>query len=93
MLVAFQVSNADDDDHYLHPTQIFENRILFGSVIVGALTLIPVIHIPSVAENIVYQAPMTWEWALVLGACVVFMFCSEAYKAWIRPRIVRWVKM
>ena len=58
----------------------------------GILTLAPAIHIPSLAESVFYQAPITWEWGLVVGACVVFIFCSEVYKAWIRPRIVRWVK-
>ncbi|GAB5037413.1 potassium sodium efflux p-type fungal-type, partial [Nannochloropsis oceanica] len=67
----------------------FENRLLFGSVLLGIVTLLPIIYIPSVAENVFYQAPISWEWGLVLGACVIFIFCSEVYKACIRPYIVR----
>jgi len=69
-----------------------ENRLLFGSVVAGIVTLLPVIYVPSLAENVFYQAAITWEWGLVLGACVIFFFCSEAYKAWMRPHIVRLVK-
>ena len=61
-------------------------------MVAGIVTLLPVIYIPSLAENVFYQAPITWEWGLVLGACVIFIFSSEAYKAWMRPHIVRWVK-
>ncbi len=61
-------------------------------MVAGVVTLIPILYIPSVAVNVFYQAPISWEWGLVLGACVIFIFCSEIYKACIRPHIVRWVK-
>ena len=61
-------------------------------MVAGIVTLLPVIYVRSLAENVFYQAPIIWEWGLVLGACVIFIVCSEAYKAWMRPHIVRLVK-
>jgi hypothetical protein len=56
------------------------------------VTLIPIIHIPSVAENVFYQTVITWEWGLVFGASLVFILCAEFYKACIRPSVVRCVR-
>jgi len=73
------------------PTQYGDNHLLFGSVLLGVVTLIPIIHIPSVAENVFYQTVITWEWGLVVGASLVFILCAEFYKACIRPSVVRCV--
>ena len=35
------------------------------------------------------QAPLTWEWGMIAGCCVVFLLASEAYKAWLRPVVAR----
>lgn len=68
---------------------IMDNMALFGSVVFGACTLVPTFYIPVVYNKVFYQAPIDWEWGLILGAAVLFLLASEMYKAYVRPRVVR----
>ena len=57
---------------------------------VGVLTLLPTFYIPYVHDKIFFQAPIDWEWGLVLASLLFFLLLSESYKAFLRPSVVAW---
>ena len=60
---------------------IYENRFLFFSVVIGALSVFPAVYIPGLNTSVFKHKGISWEWALSVGAIVVFVLGVEAWKA------------
>ncbi|KAI9144873.1 hypothetical protein BKA69DRAFT_641346 [Paraphysoderma sedebokerense] len=59
---------------------LYENKLLFWSIVFGALISIPAVYIPG-TEHIFKHAPIgAAEWGLVLGSNVIFILFSIWYK-------------
>ncbi|KAI5809046.1 potassium/sodium efflux P-type ATPase [Peziza echinospora] len=61
-------------------TDIYANKFLFWSVVIGALSVFPVVYIPGLNTNVFKHKGITWEWALAVGAVPVFVLGVELWK-------------
>lgn len=59
---------------------IVANKFLFWAVILGALSVFPVIYIPGFNTNVFKHKGISWEWALAIGAVPVFITGIEIWK-------------
>ena len=59
---------------------IYSNRFLFWSVVIGALSVFPAVYIPGLNTAVFKHAGISWEWALSFGAVIVFVLGIEAWK-------------
>ncbi|OAA58424.1 potassium/sodium efflux P-type ATPase [Niveomyces insectorum RCEF 264] len=59
---------------------LWSNRLLFISVVVGLIPPVALVYIPVVNKDVLRHAPITWEWALVFAGLVVFLGAVEAWK-------------
>ncbi|RKP24819.1 potassium/sodium efflux P-type ATPase, partial [Syncephalis pseudoplumigaleata] len=57
-----------------------KSKPLLFSVLLGILLLFPALYIPVVNTSVFKHKPLTWEWALVIVAIVVFLLISEFYR-------------
>ena len=60
---------------------IYANRFLFWSVVIGALSVFPAVYIPGLNTSVFKHKDITWEWALAIGAVVIFVAGVEIWKA------------
>jgi hypothetical protein len=90
LLLLLHAYNCKDLHRSLRRIQYRDNPALMGAVALGVVTLVPTFYFRVLYEKVFYQAPLTWEWALVAGACFIFLAAAEAYKAWVRPRVMAW---
>ncbi|CAK7239439.1 MAG: potassium/sodium eff [Sporothrix thermara] len=61
-------------------TDLWANKFLFFSVIVGAVPPVILIYIPVVGEKVMKHQPISWEWGLVVAGIVVFLLAVELWK-------------
>lgn len=72
--------NPDDDSRFPFFKDIYSNRFLFWSVIIGALSVFPVVYIPYLNTKFFKHEGISWEWALSVGFTVVFVAAIEGWK-------------
>lgn len=72
--------NPDDDSKVPVFKDLYANRFLFWSVIVGALSVFPVVYIPVVNTKFFKHKGITWEWALAAGFTIMFVAGIEGWK-------------
>ena len=59
---------------------IWENKFLFWSVVIGAVSVFPAVYIPGLNKKVFKHQGITWEWALSFGAIFVFVIGVELWK-------------
>ncbi|KAH6609820.1 potassium sodium efflux p-type atpase [Trichoderma cornu-damae] len=72
--------NPTDDSFFPFFRDIYSNRFLFWSVIVGGLSVFPVVYIPFLNTKFFKQTGISWEWALSVGFTLVFVTGVELWK-------------
>ncbi|KAH7163408.1 hypothetical protein B0J13DRAFT_36453 [Dactylonectria estremocensis] len=72
--------NPEDDSKFPFFKDIYSNKFLFWSVIVGGLSVFPVVYIPFLNHKFFKHTGITWEWALAVGFTVVFVAGIELWK-------------
>jgi Na+-exporting ATPase len=72
--------NPDDDSRFPVFKDIYSNRFLFWSVIIGGLSVFPVVYIPVLNHKFFKHTGITWEWALSVGFTIVFVAGIELWK-------------
>ncbi|KAG5662917.1 hypothetical protein KAF25_005335 [Fusarium avenaceum] len=72
--------NPDDDSKFPVFKDIYSNRFLFWSVIIGGLSVFPVVYIPVLNHKFFKHTGITWEWALSVGFTIVFVAGIELWK-------------
>ncbi|KAK3838283.1 MAG: potassium/sodium efflux P-type ATPase [Linnemannia gamsii] len=65
-----------------------ENKMLWLSIVIGALLVFPVIYIPGFNHNVFKHSPMSYEWGLVIASLVLFILFAELYK-FIKRRVMK----
>ncbi|KAL8724344.1 MAG: hypothetical protein Q9166_008009 [cf. Caloplaca sp. 2 TL-2023] len=60
---------------------IYENRFLFYAVVIGAASVFPAVYIPGLNTEVFKHMGIGWEWALAVGAVIIFVAGVEAWKA------------
>ncbi|TDZ33075.1 Sodium transport ATPase 5 [Colletotrichum spinosum] len=59
---------------------IWRNRFLFWAVIVGFVTLFPLIYIPVLNTEVFKHKPISWEWGIVFVTAGLFFAGAETWK-------------
>ncbi|KAI9901088.1 hypothetical protein N3K66_002905 [Trichothecium roseum] len=72
--------NPDDDSKFPVFKDIYANKFLFWSVVLGGLSVFPVVYIPYLNTDFFKHKGITWEWALSVGFVIVFIVGIEAWK-------------
>ncbi|KAJ6440544.1 calcium-transporting ATPase 3 [Purpureocillium lavendulum] len=72
--------NPDDESRFPLFKDLYANRFLFWSVIIGALSVFPVVYIPFLNTKFFKHKGISWEWALSVGFTVVFVTGIELWK-------------
>ncbi|KAK9376162.1 uncharacterized protein V1513DRAFT_301365 [Lipomyces chichibuensis] len=72
--------NVDDRSVFPFFKDMYSNKFLLFSVIIGAFSVFPVIHIPKLSTDVFKMKPITWEWSLLAVVMVIFIFGVETWK-------------
>lgn len=64
------------------------NKMLWMSIVVGALLVFPVVYIPVLNHNVFKHSAMTYEWGLVVASLVIFVGFAEVYKK-VKTRLMK----
>jgi Na+-exporting ATPase len=72
--------NPDDDSRFPFFKDVYSNRFLFFSVIIGGLSVFPVVYIPYLNTKFFKHKGITWEWAVAVGFLFVFVAGIEGWK-------------
>ncbi|CAM1510886.1 Fc.00g083990.m01.CDS01 [Cosmosporella sp. VM-42] len=72
--------NPDDDSRFPFFKDIYSNKFLFWSVIIGGLSVFPVVYIPFLNTKFFKHMGITWEWTLSIGFTIVFVAGIEMWK-------------
>ncbi|GAW25573.1 putative potassium sodium efflux P-type fungal-type [Rosellinia necatrix] len=59
---------------------IWRNKFLFWAVAFGFFSLFPIIYIPGLNTVVFKHKGITWEWAIVIAASVLFFGGTECWK-------------
>ncbi|PGH27306.1 potassium/sodium efflux P-type ATPase, fungal-type [Polytolypa hystricis UAMH7299] len=59
---------------------MWENKFLFWSVVIGFVSVFPAVYIPGLNNKVFKHEGITWEWALSFGAIFVFVIGIELWK-------------
>ena len=59
---------------------VYENRFLFRSVVLGGLSVFPAVYIPGLNTAVFKHKGITWEWAVVVICVIIFVMAIEMWK-------------
>jgi magnesium-transporting ATPase (P-type) len=59
---------------------VWANKFLFWAVMAGFVTIFPIIYIPGLNRVVFKHEAITWEWAIVIVATILFFFGIETWK-------------
>ncbi|ANZ73913.1 BA75_01103T0 [Komagataella pastoris] len=93
LILAWEVIDLRRSLFRMHPdsetpyTQFFkdvwDNQLLFWSVCLGFITLIPTIYIPVINKKVFLHKGISWEWGVSVGFALVFWVGAECWK-WVK---------
>ncbi|EHK45529.1 cation transporting ATPase [Trichoderma atroviride IMI 206040] len=72
--------NPTDDSFFPFFKDVYSNRFLFWSVIIGSLSVFPVVYIPFLNTRFFKHTGISWEWALSVGFTLIFVTGVELWK-------------
>ncbi|KAI0111714.1 potassium/sodium eff [Daldinia grandis] len=72
--------NPDDSSKFPLFKDVYENKFLFWAVVLGAVSVFPVVYIPTINTNVFKHIGISWEWSLVIAATIVFVAGVELWK-------------
>ncbi|TQN68237.1 Calcium-transporting ATPase 3, partial [Colletotrichum shisoi] len=72
--------NPDSESKFPFFKDIYDNKFLFWAVIIGALSVFPVIYIPTLNTTLFKHIGITWEWGIVVGFTLLYVVGVEAWK-------------
>lgn len=59
---------------------VYENKFLFWSVVLGALSVFPAVYIPGLNRDVFKHTGITWEWAPAIICVIIFVCGMEVWK-------------
>ncbi|KAI0011556.1 potassium/sodium eff [Xylariaceae sp. FL0662B] len=72
--------NPDDKSRFPLFKDVYANRFLFWAVVIGAVSVFPVVYIPVVNTNVFKHVSISWEWSLAIAATILFVAGMELWK-------------
>ncbi|KAJ1333981.1 P-type Na+/K+ transporter [Microdochium nivale] len=73
--------NPDDESKFPLFKDIYANKFLFWAVMIGFLSVFPVVSIPTLNTTVFKHEQISWEWGIAFGGLVLFVLGMEAWKA------------
>ncbi|KAF2000603.1 sodium P-type ATPase-like protein [Amniculicola lignicola CBS 123094] len=61
-------------------TDVWRNKFLFWAIVAGFVTIFPVLYIPVINDTVFKHKGISWEWAIVFIATILFFLGVEAWK-------------
>ncbi|KAK9386497.1 hypothetical protein V1515DRAFT_639667 [Lipomyces mesembrius] len=71
--------NVDDKSVFPFFKDMYSNKFLLFSVVIGAFSVFPVIHIPKLNTDVFKMKAITWEWSLLAVVMVIFVFGTNMF--------------
>lgn len=62
---------------------IWRNQFLFWAIMVGFITLFPLIYIPVINKVVFKHKPISWEWGIVF-VCATLFFSGVEFWKWLK---------
>jgi Na+-exporting ATPase len=59
---------------------VYANKFLFRSVVIGALSVFPAVYIPGLNTAVFKHRGISWEWAVVIICVIIFVTGIETWK-------------
>lgn len=74
--------NQTTDNPWWKQTAIdlWDNQFLFWSVVLGFITVFPVVYIPVINNKVFLHKGIGYEWGVAFGFTILFLLCAEAWK-------------
>ncbi|KAI0205020.1 hypothetical protein F4808DRAFT_319591 [Astrocystis sublimbata] len=72
--------NPDSTSRFPFFKDIYENKFLFWAVVIGAVSVFPVVYIPVLNRKVFKHTAISWEWALAIGGLLLFVAGMELWK-------------
>ncbi|KAI5925363.1 hypothetical protein F4810DRAFT_75957 [Camillea tinctor] len=72
--------DPDSDGHFTLFKDLYANKFLFWAVVLGALSVFPVVYIPVVNTNVFKHTGISWEWSIAIVATILFVAGMELWK-------------
>ncbi|KAI0875209.1 hypothetical protein GGS24DRAFT_303603 [Hypoxylon argillaceum] len=72
--------NPDSTSRFSVLRDLYENKFLFWAVVIGALSVFPVVYIPVLNRVVFKHTAISWEWSLAIGALILFVAGMELWK-------------
>lgn len=72
--------NPDSTSKFPLFQDIYENKFLFWAVVLGAVSVFPVVYIPVVNTSVFKHIGIGWEWSLAVAATLIFVAGMELWK-------------
>ena len=76
---------------FLFFRDVYANRFLFYAAVIGALIVFPCVYTPGFNTTVFKHKPISLEWALLVGAAVIFVAGMELWK--LAKRTLGWFKL
>jgi len=72
--------NPDDESRFPLFKDLYNNRFLFWAVLIGLVSVFPTVYIPYLNRDVFKHTSISWEWGVVIGMTIVYVFGIEAWK-------------
>lgn len=72
--------DPDDGSKFPFFKDVYANKFLFWSVIIGSLSVFPVVYIPTLNTKFFKHKGITWEWAVSVAFLFLFVAGVELWK-------------
>lgn len=72
--------NPDSESRFPFFRDVWDNQFLFWAVVIGGLSVFPVVYIPKLNTLVFKHQDITWEWALSVAGLVLFVAGMELWK-------------
>lgn len=59
---------------------VWRNKFLFWAIIMGVVTIFPLLYIPGLSDGAFKHTGITWEWGIVIVESILFFAGIEAWK-------------
>nr|AAZ04389.1 putative P-type ATPase sodium pump [Torulaspora delbrueckii] len=76
----FRMQPETDTPYTQFFKDIWSNKFLFWSVILGFITAFPVVYIPVINTKVFLHQAISYEWGIAFAFTIVFWFGAELYK-------------
>ena len=70
----------DDESRFPLFKDLYGNRFLFWAVAIGLVSVFPTVYIPYLNRDVFKHTDISWEWGVVIGMTILFVFGIEAWK-------------